>query len=253
MFTSRPHCLGLVAIVPLLAVSAAAQYTELPTTVAPGRFLLEVDALSLVVDRQGSEKFTGLLAGFALVTTGLSSEWDIQLGAELFVSQRYESGEFTERRSGIGDVLVRTKWRFYEDEMVSIAVLPFVKIPTNRGGVGNDSVEGGIIVPWETYLIGGLTLNSMVEVDFVRNAADDGYDALWYASTAINREITRRLTIYAELDATKTSGGGAWQSTLGVGAYLTVSELLSWDFVLYRGLSRNSPDWNPIVRVNVGF
>jgi hypothetical protein len=137
--------------------------------------------------------------------------------------------------------------------MISIAVLPFVKIPTNRGGVGNDSVEGGIIVPWETYLIGGLTLNSMVEVDFVRNAADDGYDALWYASTAVNREITRRLTIYAELDATKTSGGGPWQSTLGVGAYLTVSEMLSWDFVLYRGLSRNSPDWNPIVRINVGF
>ena len=167
------------------AVLVPAQYTEVPATVAPGKFLLETDALSLVVDREGQEKFTGLIAGNVLLTTGLTSTWDIQVGAELYVSQRYESGNFTERRSGVGDVYVRTKWRFVENEFVSAAILPYAKIPTNTDEVGNDSVEGGVALPWETYLFGGfLTLNSMVDLSFVRNADDDGYEMLVYASSS---------------------------------------------------------------------
>jgi hypothetical protein len=252
MFLVFPR-LRLALLLGACTLPAAAQFTEVPATVAPGRFLLEMDALSLVIDRDGPDKFTAVGAGLALVTTGLSENWDIQVGAELYISQRFESGSFTERRAGIGDVYVRTKWRFYNSETLSAAIIPFVKIPTNSGGVGNDSVEGGIIVPWEAYLLGFFTLNAMVELDLVRNAADDGYDALWYGSAALSRTLTRRLALYAELDAQKTSGGGPIQSTLGVGAFLTLSDNLSWDFVMYRGLSRGAPDWNPVVRVNVGF
>ncbi len=243
----------LAALLLVLTGTASAQYTEVPATVEPGRFLLEMDALSLVIDREGLEKFTAVGAGLALVTTGITENWDVQVGAELYISQRYESGNFTERNTGIGDVYVRTKWNFYSDEMLSMAVIPFVKIPTNSGGVGNDSVEGGIILPWEVYLVGGFTMNAMVELDFVRNAADDGYDALWYASASVGRSFTSRLSVYAELDAQKTSGDSSWQSTLGVGAYLAISEVLSWDFAMYRGLSRNAPDWNPVVHLNIGF
>ncbi len=237
----------------LLAGAASAQYTEVPATVAPGRFLLEIDALSVVVDRDGSERFTGVGAGTVFLTTGLTRTWDVQVGAELFLSQRFESGAFTDRRTGTGDVYVRTKWNFHSSEYLSAAVLPYVKVPTNTNDVGNDSVEGGVIVPWETYLFGALTLNSMVDLNLVRNAADDGYDALLYASSAASKQLTRFLTVYAELDATKGSGGSPWQTTLGVGVYLSVSSFLSWDLALYRGLNRNAPDWNPVVRFNYGF
>lgn len=248
-----PSHLRFAAISGVLAVSAFAQYTEIPATVAPGKFRLEMDALNLILDREGEDKYTAVGAGIALVTTGITERWDIQVGAGLFISQRYESGNFTESNSGIGDIYVRTKWNFYSDEKLSMAILPFVKIPSNSGGVGNDSVEGGIILPWEVYLVGGFTMNAMVELDLVRNAADDGYDALWYASASVSRDFTKRLSVYAEFDAQKISDGTPWQATLGVGAYLTVSELLSWDLVMYRGLSRGAPDWNPVVRVNIGF
>lgn len=256
---NRPTILRFRPVLTLFAAlcSAAllpAQYTEVPATVAPGKFLLETDALSFVVDREGQDKFTGLVAGNVLLTTGLTSTWDIQVGAELFVSQRYESGDFTDRRSGVGDVYVRTKWRFVENEFVSAAILPYVKIPTNSADVGNDSVEGGVALPWETYLFGGfLTLNSMVDLSFVRNANDDGYEMLVYASAAATKELTKFLSLYAELDATKSRSSYPWQTTLGVGAYLTLSDRLSWDFAMYRGLNRNAPDWNPVVRVNYGF
>ena len=243
----------LVALACGTARHAAAQYTEVPATVAPGKFLLEADALSLIIDREGLDKFTAVGAGSILVTTGLTSNWDIQVGAELFISQRYEAGSFTDRKSGIGDVYVRTKYRFYESEYVSAAILPYAKIPTNTGDVGNDSIEGGVMLPWEVYIFDSLVLNSMVDLSIIRNANDDGYEALVYASSAVSKQITKRLTVYAELDATKSSSTVPWQSTLGVGAYLTINDALSWDFVMYRGLNRNAPDWNPVVRVNFGF
>ncbi|MBA4138068.1 MAG: hypothetical protein C0518_12195 [Opitutus sp.] len=249
---SRRSALAIFAIASTCV--AQAQYTEVPATVAPGRFLLEADALSLVVDREDTEKFTAVGAGLLLVTTGLASNWDIQVGAELFISQRYESGGFTDRRTGFGDLYVRTKWRFHESDWASVAILPYAKIPANSGDVGNDSVEGGVIVPWETYVLGGfLTINSMLDVSFIRNANDDGYETLFYFSSSATKQFTRFLSLYAELDASKSRSSYPWQTTLGVGAYLTISDHLSWDLAMYRGLNRNAPDWNPVVRVNYGF
>jgi len=235
------------------AVVATAQYTEVPATVQPGRFLLEADALSLVLDREGTERYTAVAAGAFFVSTGLTSRWDVQLGASLFVTQRYEQGGLTDRNSGIGDVYVRTKWNFVANEWVSAAILPYAKIPTASGGVGNDDVEGGVILPWEVYLPAAITVNSMVEVARMRNATDDGYGTFFRASSSDSRQVTRFLSLYAEFDAAKTAGGGPWQSTLGVGAFLTVSDAVSWDLALYRGLNRHAPDWNPVVRFNVGF
>ena len=238
----------------LAAGTAVAQYTEIPATVAPGTFLLETDAISLVIDRDGGDRYTGVLAGDILLSTGLTANWDIQVGAQLYVRQRYESGGFTDRRSGIGDVYVRTKWRFLSNEFVSMAVLPYAKIPTNSGAVGNDSVEGGVALPWETYLFGGfLTINSMVDLSRVRNIDDTGYETLVLASASASKELTRFLTLYAEASASRSPSSNPWQTNIGFGAYLTVSDHLSWDIAVYRGVNRNAPDWNPVVRVNYGF
>lgn len=236
------------------SVALPAQMTEVPATVAPGSFLLETDALSLVVDREGREKYSALAVGNVLLTTGITRNWDVQVGAQLFIRQRYEDGSFDERTSGVGDVYVRTKWRFLENDFVSMAILPYAKIPTNSGGVGNKHVEGGLALPWETYLFGGfLTLNSMIDLSVVRNAADDGYEGYLFASSAATKQLTKFLALYAELNASRAPSSAPWQATLGVGAYVTVSDALSWDVALYRGLNRNAPDWNPVIRLNYGF
>lgn len=238
----------------LTQLSAIAQYTEVPATVAPGRFLIEADALSFVVDREGRERYSAWAAGDILLTTGLTRNWDIQVGAQLYLSQRYEDGSATDRKSGVGDVYVRTKWRFLENDYVSMAILPYAKIPTNSGGVGNKHVEGGLVLPWENYLFGGfLTLNSMVDLSIVRNANDDGYEGYLHASSAATKQLTKFLAVYAELDASRSPSSSPWQANFGAGIYLSVSDALSWDLAVYRGLNRNAPDWNPVVRVNYGF
>lgn len=246
-------CLCLLTGVGVPLVSG--QITETPETVAPGRFLLEMDALSLTIDKEGSGKYTGFGAATTFITTGLSTNWDLQLGAEFFVSQKYDQGSFTERNSGIGDVYVRTKWRMFSDPETgtAMAVIPYLKIPTNSGGVGNGSVEGGVIVPWTATLWGGIHLGAMAELDFLRNDNDNGYDTAVFASMALSRQVTKAVGLYAELAAGKSSGGAPWAGTMGGGVTFAVSDRVWWDFAVYRGISRGAADWNPVLRFNWGF
>lgn len=239
----------------LLASPATAQITEWTTTVAPGRFLLEMDAISLTLDKDGSGKYTGFGAASTFLSTGLAHNWDIQVGAELFITQKYADGSFTDRNSGIGDLYVRTKWRFYEDTDTgtSIAILPYVKFPTNSGGVGNKSTEGGIIVPWTTTLAGGFSLNAMAELDLLRNDADDGYDTNWYASASLTRALTKAVGVYAEATLGKSSGAAGTEGVLGAGVTIALTDRTWWDFAVYRGLSRGAADWNHVIRYNLGF
>jgi hypothetical protein len=239
----------------LAAAGVHAQITEHPATVAPGSFLLEMDALSLTLDKEGGGKYTAVGAGSVFLSTGLAHNWDVQVGAELFISQRFESGGFTERNTGIGDLYVRTKYRFYENTETGTmaAILPYVKIPTNSGGVGNDAVEGGIIVPWSTSLLGGFHCDVMAELDFLRNDNDDGYDTYWYASASLSRPLTGALGLYGEVAVGKSSGASATEGIMGAGVTLSVSDKAWWDFVVYKGISRGAADWNHVIRFNLGF
>lgn len=232
-----------------------AQITEWPTTVEPGRFLLEMDAISLTLDREGGDKYTAFGAASTFLSTGLAHNWDIQVGAELFISQKYESGGFTERDSGVGDIYVRTKYRFYENSETgtAAAIIPYVKIPTNSGGVGNDAIEGGIIVPWTTKLAGGFDFAAMAELDLLRNDNDDGYDTYWYASASLSRSLTKAVGLYGEVALGKSSGASATEGIMGAGVTLAVSESTWWDFAVYKGISSGAADWNHVIRFNFGF
>jgi hypothetical protein len=244
---------GIAGLV--LGASLCGQVTETPDTVQPGRFLLEMDALSLRIDRDAGDKYTAFGAASTFLTTGLTANWDLQVGAEFFLSQKFDTGGLGDRRSGIGDVYVRTKWRFFEsaEYYASMALLPYVKLPTNSGGVGNDSVEGGLIVPFQAKVLGDCDFAAMAEVSMLRNDNDDGYDSHWFASAALTRQVFKVIGLYAEATAGKSSGGAPWAGTLGAGATLSVTKNMWWDYSISRGLSRGAPDWTHVLRFNYGF
>ncbi|HLP25934.1 MAG TPA: transporter [Acidobacteriota bacterium] len=233
---------------------AAAQLTDVPLTVAPGRFLLEADVVSFAFDREEGEKYSAFAVGSVLVTTGLTERLDLQAGVDMFVSEKYESAAgFSDRHSGVGHFYLRTKWRFYETETSSAAVIPYAKIPNKGASVGNRSVEGGVIVPFETKLPGALLFNTQMGVELLRNANDDGYDTNWSGTAVLTRDLTRRISLYGEAILNRSTGGGGTIGTIGAGLYFTVSESLAWDLAVYRGISRAATDWNPVVRCNLSF
>lgn len=236
-------------------VALQAQITEFTTTVEPGHFLLEMDALSLTVDREPGQKYTAWGAATTFLSTGLTANWDMQVGAEFFISQKVEGTTLRERQSGVGDVYIRTKWRFYESEeyYTTAAIMPYVKLPTNSGGVGNDAVEGGFIIPFQTKVLGGVDFIAMAELDFTRNDNDDGYDTYWFTSAAMSRQIMKVIGVYGEATAGKSSGVGEWAGTLGAGVTLRVSKYSWWDYSMHRGISDGAPDTTYVLRYNLGF
>ena len=251
----RPPAWFAVGLLALATLAGKAQITESPETVKPGHFLVEMDALSIQTNLHDSAggKTTAVALATTFITTGLTDNLDVQVGADLYVSQKYEQGTFTDRNSGFGDVYFRTKWTFWRDERSAVAILPFVRLPTHGGHVGGKALEGGLIVPWATQLPGGGSFTAMGEWDFVRNDADNGYDAFWYASGVFEQPLTGLLKIYGEVTAGKSSSGAPWAGTMGGGVQVHLSSLYWWDFAIYRGLSRGAPGWNPVVRVNWGF
>lgn len=246
---------GWVAWALLAATAGYAQITEWPTTVAPGRFLVRMDALSLTLNHDAGSSYSGFGTASTFVTTGLTANWDVQVGAELFLDQKFDSGGLTDRRSGIGNLYFRTKWRFYEDSTTgtAVALLPYVKLPTSTGGVGKKAMEGGVIVPWKTDLVGGMSMSAMAELDFLRNAADNGYDSFWYTSVALHRQVTKALGFYGEATLGKSSGGEPWAGKMGGGVTLAVSQDVMWDYAIYRGNSSSTSNWTHVLRLNWGF
>lgn len=239
----------------LTTPALVAQVTELPQTVAPGRVLVRMDGLKLSFDRADAAGNTYDAVGVASTTfrAGLTTSVDLQVGLDFFVRERIQFRGVRNSHSGLGDVSLRFKWTFWRDDKIgaAAAVLPYVKFPTGSGGVGTDAVEGGIILPWAMKTGEGVTAGAMFQWDMVRNDAANGYDARWYASGFMQRELTKTITVYGEatLEASST-GLSNWAGTIGVGALWRMSRSLQFDYELQRGLNDRAAAWTHIWRVN---
>src|SRR4030095_3472946 len=104
---------------------------------------------------------------------GLLNNVDLQL-----VLQTYSHVRVKDRNSGtvrvmqgFGDIIPRLKVNLWGNDggPTALAVMPFVKLPTNQDDLGNNSVEGGVIFPWVVALPRGWSMGSINEVDFNRD------------------------------------------------------------------------------------
>jgi len=256
---SRPRCLRSVLVALLFTpVVALSQVTETPQPVEPGSFLLEVDALTVRRDRADTSgaSFRGIGVLSTLASAGITRDVDLQIGVDVFQRFTVGLGGVDQTDSGFGDLYFRTKWRFWQDAASgqSAAVIPYVKIPSNTGGVGNNAVEGGLIVPWEKTWSGGATLGAMASWDVVRNPDNSGYDSWWTVSACAHQPLTSRLGLYAESIFTVTSASSSLTSlSVGAGAVFSVTKSVSLDYELQRGIGRAATDWTHTLRFNWGW
>jgi hypothetical protein len=252
--------IGLIFAACATAGMLRAQVTENPLTVSPGHFLVRMDVLSLNLQNQASTpdntRYAAVGAGETFVTTGLAEHVDLEVGLELFLHSRLKTNGATTSSSGIGDLYLRPKWTFWSDAGLQAlaAVMPYVKLPTNSGGVGNHSLEGGVILPWSMALDRGFRTSAMAEWSVLRNDADTGYGSDWFASLALQSDLNPSVGVYAETTLNVTSEGIS-HTALAAGGGLTVEAIRSvqLDLAVYAGLTRAAADWNPVVRLRWHF
>jgi len=172
------------------------------------------------------------------------------------VRETYQLHGNRDTRTGLGDSTLRTKWVFWRDEArgMAAAVIPYVKIPSSTGGVGNNHTEGGLIVPWSMALGTDTVAGAMAEWDFLRNDANDGYDSRWFASGFLRQHLVGAIGVYGEATlAISSASAASFAGTLGGGATYDVSKSLQFDYGISRGLGRRATDWTNVLRIRWEF
>jgi hypothetical protein len=233
--------------------------TESPYTVDAGWGQLEMDLFAYTRDREklagADTKVSALALANINLKFGLTSHIDLQTVFEPYTVVRVHdriSGT-REKISGFGDVTSRLKINFRGNDGgdTAFGIMPFVKWPTNQHGLGNDSVEGGLIVPVAFNLGGGWDMGAMTEFDVVRNEADTGYAVDWTNSVTFSHDLAGRLGGYAELATTLTRGRDL--ASFDCGLTYGASRHLQFDAGVNLGLTRATEDLTVFTGVSLRF
>lgn len=172
---------ALLSAAPALAQDAEepAICTDRPTkanstcSVPSGKLQLEADLFNWTRIEAGGTKTDIYLYTSPTLKLGLDDRSDLQVNWTPYAKIDTEGAGSVK---GVGDVLVRYKRRLTADEApVSVAVIPFVKIPTGKRGISNREFEGGIAVPIQIPLKAGPTLTFGPELDILADADGSGH------------------------------------------------------------------------------
>ena len=81
---------------------------------------------------------------------------DIQFIGNLYTNKRVVSNGNLNEKDGFGNTTIRLKYSFAgnKNEKYGLAIIPFVKLPTNQNNLANDNIESGIGVP---FLVNSVT------------------------------------------------------------------------------------------------
>lgn len=181
---------------------------------------------------------------------GLLDNTDIQFITDLYreINLHDETADTTSKRSGIGDTQVRLKVNLIGNDPstdFSLAVLPYVKIPTNQDDMGNDRYEGGIGLPFNLNFDGGWSLGGMTQYNLISQPDETGYDSAYANSLIVGKSFAEKWSGYTEVYTYKADQSGArWQNTAGVGAIYSVTDNFKVDANLHLGLSDAADDTN---------
>ena len=215
-----PGALIALVGVALASVAAAADGEDLrplcpdrpgkgtsPCTIDAGHVQVEGDILNLTQQRtEGLSTDTYVLAN-PTVKYGVTDDWEIGANLAPFVHVRtHDAGSgATKSLTGIGDLFLRSKFNIVGNGggALSVALDPFLKLPTARTGIGNGATEGGLLIPASLDLGDGWSLGTTPELDLLKNAADGGRHVALVGVVGLSRALADGVSV----------GGEVWSAT----------------------------------------
>jgi hypothetical protein len=233
--------------------------TESPYTVDAGWWQLEADIVAYTRDHEksaGADVQASALS-FANINlkVGLTNRIDLQTVIETYthVKAHDRIANVGETLSGFGDVTSRLKINFWGNDggKTAFALMPFVKWPTNQHGLGNKSVEGGLIAPLALELPAGWSCGLMTELDFVRNESDTGYAADWVNTVTFGHDLTEKLGCYVELATALTRGADV--ASFDCGLTYGATKHVQFDLGANLGLTHATEDLTVFAGISVRF
>jgi hypothetical protein len=233
--------------------------TESPYTVDAGHLQVEMDLLSYSFDRYNQEHTRDETFGYASANfkIGLCNQADLQLVVPTHnrVRSHDRANGTVQNHTGFGDLVARLKMNFWGNDggATAFAAMPFVKIPTSQDDLGNDAIEGGLILPLAVELPRGWGMGLMTELDFNQSSSGDHHFE-FINSITFSHQVIGDLGGYFEFfSAVSAENSSDWIGTFDVGLVYALTENIQLDAGVNVGLTRAADDLNPFAGVTVRF
>ena len=232
--------------------------TESPYTVDAGHFQLEMDFVTFTQDTSDGVRTETWNVAPVNLKVGVLNQVDAQFVFDnyMYVRTTDHATHSTTTQSGVGDLTMRLKINLWGDDNgpTAFGLLPFVKIPTSTDHLGDNSVEGGMILPLAVKLPGDWDLGTEVAASEMRNDTSPGHHAEFIQSVTLDHGIVGKLSGYCEFFSDiSTTGGPGWIGTVDVGLEYLVTENVQLDCGCNIGVTRAADDVNAFTGVTVRF
>ena len=216
--------------------------SNVATTVDAGHVQYESDLVIHTHSNVGGVSTRLVTAIDPVLKVGLTNRTDLEVQ---FGGYQWLSGNQAGIAArGAGDLTIRAKINLFGNEGgAAVALIPYVKLPTAAGGLGNGHTEGGVIAPISVPLPLGFTLLLGAEVDVLRNAADAGHHFNFTQLANISHPIGGKLNVYAEFySMVGVDHRTPPVYTFDAAATYAVTDALQLDIGANIGLNRNAPN-----------
>lgn len=248
--------------VPTASVAEAPICTDRPTksnfacTVPTGLVQIEMDGFNWLTNSLGGTRTDQLLFTNPTLKYGLSDSSDIQLSWVPFTRIRTRDAAGTiSTLSGVGDVSVRFKQRLTNpDGAFQLALLPFVKLPTARFGIGNGKVEGGVALPVNYSVPGGWTITLGPQLDVLADFDGAGHHVGLTGLVNLAKQLGQ-FTLYNEVWTSQNfdPAGTVRQYSYDVSLAWLPKPTLQFDVGANVGLNASTPDLVAYVGISTRF
>ena len=236
--------------------------TESAYTLDAGHFQFEMDVLNYGYDRHNPARANERVERVSLapinLKAGLLENLDVQLVVESYTSLRthdLDTGTVLKNR-GFGDLTTRLKYNVWGNDKgrTALALMPYVKFPTNQDDLGNDSVEAGLIVPLAVGLPAGWGMGVMTQFDLARDGDDAGNHAEFVNTITFSHDIVGRLAGFVEFFSAVSAGSNSdWVGTVDLGLTYALTDDIQLDAGVYLGVTRAAEDISPFLGLSWRF
>jgi len=180
---------------------------------------------------------------------GIVDHVDIVLGMPFQWFRIKEDSELTSRNSGLSDLSLELKWRFYEKEGLSFALKPGMTLPTGneKKGLGNGRPSYGLtfittkeLGAWAFHFNLGYTRNEYkLREDKEANRKD-----IWHVSLASEVDVVKDLKVVANIGMERNSDktSNTHPAFILGGLIYSVTENLDIDIGIKGGLNKPETD-----------
>jgi hypothetical protein len=225
-------------------------------TVPAGHWQLEVAAADWTRSSNGMDRTDVTSLGQALVKLGLTDNSDLELGFSPHIEIDSRAGALRDHESGIGDTVVRYKRRLTaEGTGTQFALIPFVKLPTARHGLGNGKAEGGLATTVSFATKAGPAITLGPEFDLLADSDGHGYHPGITNLVNVGISPAPRLSLSAELwnaiNFDRPHTIRSWSADFAA-AYLATKRL-QIDGGANFGLNRATPDIELYTGISILF